>query len=204
MAALHALLIGGGLLALALAVMAYRGGVTPGRLIVIFLLAVITSAGSAIHERPRSSGTGTLESRGFPKPFHFRWQDNEHREEHRANLNFVYFGANTFVHLGVVSLIGAMILRRHVGDPARKMHAGMVVVRITLGIVFLILGVIGGFIPILQGWVFILLGVLVLFPKSKFTEKILHKAEPKVPRTVRFLRRLGIGDDQEDDTIVRE
>jgi hypothetical protein len=204
MAALHALLIGGGLLALALVVMTYRGGVTPGRLIAIFLLAVITSAGSAIHERQRSSGTGTLESRGFPKPFHFRWQDFEQRDKPRADINFLFFGANTFVHLGVMSLFGAMILRRHAGDPARKMHAGMVVVRITLGIVFLILGVIGGFIPILQGWIFILLGILVLFPKAKFTEKILHKAEPKVPRTVRFLRRLGIGADEEAERIVHE
>lgn len=201
MAALHALLIGGGLLALALVVMAYRGGVTPGRLFAIFILAVLTSGTSAIHETQRSSGTGTLESRGYPKPFHFRWQSFETREAGNADVNFVYFGANTFVHLGVMSLIGALILRRHVGESPRKMHAGMVVVRITLGIVFLILGVIGGFIPILQGWIFILLGVLVLFPKSKFTEKILHKAEPKVPRTVRFLRRLGIGN---EDTIATE
>lgn len=204
MAALHALLIGGGLLAISLLVMIYRGGVTPGRLLAIFLLAVITSAGSAIHERERSSGTGTLESRGFPKPFHFRWQDLEQREETGGEINFVYFGANTFVHLGVMSLIGAMILRRHAGDPARTMHAGMVVVRITLGIVFLIIGVIGGFIPIFQGWIFILLAFLVLFPKSKFTEKILVKAEPKLPRTAAFLRRLGIGAGAEADTIVRE
>jgi hypothetical protein len=194
MAALHALLIGGGLLALALVVMVYRGGITPGRLIAIFLLAVITSAGSSIYQTERSSGTGMLESRGFPKPFHFRWQDFERREVRNGDVNFVFFGANTFVHLGVMSLLGSLILRRHAGDSPRKMHAGMVVVRITLGIVFLILGVIGGFIPIMQGWIFILLAVLVLFPKSKFTEKILRKAEPKLPRTVAFLRRLGIGE----------
>jgi uncharacterized protein len=173
MAALHALLIGGGLLALALVVMTYRGGVTPGRLIVIFILALITSGAYSLYET----------------------------QARDADINVVSFGANTFVHLGVMSLIGSLVLRRHVGDSPRKMHAGMVVVRITLGIVFLILGVIGGFIPILQGWIFILLAVLVLFPKSKFTEKILHKAEPKVPRTVRFLRRLGIGN---EDTIASE
>lgn len=173
MAALHALLIGGGLLALALLVMTYRGGVTPGRLILIVFLAFLTSGAYAFYET--------------------RARD--------ASFSIAAFGANTFVHLGVMSLIGALVLRRPVGESPRKMHAGMVVVRITLGIVFLILGVIGGFIPILQGWIFILLGVLVLFPKSKFTEKILHKAEPKVPRTVRFLRRLGIGN---EDTITTE
>ena len=198
---MHALLIGGGLLALALVVMTYRGGVTPGRLIAIFALALVTSGASAVYETRRSSGTGTLEARGYPKPFHFQWQDFERREVRHGDINFIHFGANTFVHLGVMSLIGALILRRQAGDSARKMHAGMVVVRITLGIVFLILGVIGGFIPILQGWIFILLAVLVLFPKSKFTEKVLHKAEPKVPRTVRFLRRLGIGN---EDTIATE
>ena len=73
------------------------------------------------------------------------------------------------------------------------MRRSMVVVRILLGIGLLILGVIGGVIPILQGWIFILLGLLVLFPRAKFTEKVLHKAEPKLPRVVRLLRRLGIG-----------
>ena len=44
---------------------------------------------------------------------------------------------------------------------------------------------------------FILLGLLVLFPKAKFTEKVLHKAEPKLPRVVAFPRRLGIGTEAE-------
>ena len=65
--------------------------------------------------------------------------------------------------------------------------------RITLGIIFLILGVIGGFVPIMQGWIFILLGILVLFPESKFAVKALDKVEPKMPRMVAFLRRRGIG-----------
>lgn len=65
--------------------------------------------------------------------------------------------------------------------------------RIVLGIVFLILGVIGGFVPIMQGWIFILLGILVLFPESKFAIKALNKVEPKMPRMVAWLRRRGIG-----------
>jgi len=65
--------------------------------------------------------------------------------------------------------------------------------RIGLGIVFLILGVIGGFVPIMQGWIFVLLGILVLFPESKFAVKALDKCEKKMPRMVAFLRRRGIG-----------
>jgi hypothetical protein len=65
--------------------------------------------------------------------------------------------------------------------------------RIILGVVFLILGVIGGFVPIMQGWIFILLGVLVLFPESKFAVKALDKVEKRMPRMVAFLRRRGIG-----------
>ena len=112
-------------------------------------------------------------------------------------MNFLYFGANTFVYLGAVSLLAALVSRRR--PATHTMPAGMLFVRIALGVFLLILGVIGGFIPILQGWIFILLGLLVLFPKAKFTEKVLHKAEPKVPRTVAFLRRFGIGQDQTPD-----
>jgi hypothetical protein len=65
--------------------------------------------------------------------------------------------------------------------------------RIILGVVFLILGVIGGFVPIMQGWIFILLGLLVLFPESQFAVKALDKVEKKMPRMVAFLRRRGIG-----------
>jgi heme A synthase len=198
MAVFHALLIGGGLLTLALVVMTYRGGARPERFLVLALLACLLSGASALHATNRHSGTGILLSRGFPKPFHFQWQDRETPQEPRRDINFVYFGANTFVYLGTVSLIAALLSRRR--DPsAHTMPAGMVFLRIALGVFFLILGVIGGFIPILQGWIFILLGLLVLFPKAKFTEKVLHKAEPKLPRTVAFLRRFGIGDDPTQD-----
>lgn len=65
--------------------------------------------------------------------------------------------------------------------------------RITLGIVFIILGIIGCFLPVLQGWLFFLIAALILFPRAKFTEKVLVKAEPKMPRLVAWLRRMGIG-----------
>jgi heme A synthase len=198
MAVFHALLVGGGLLTLALVVMTYRGGARPDRFLVITLVACLISGASALYVTNRHSGTGTLLSRGFPKPFHFQWQDREVRTPPRHDINFVYYGANTFVYLGAISLMAALLSRRR--DPsAHTMPAGMVFLRIALGVFLLILGVIGGFIPILQGWIFILLGLLVLFPKAKFTEKVLHKAEPKVPRTVAFLRKFGIGRDHQQD-----
>jgi hypothetical protein len=67
------------------------------------------------------------------------------------------------------------------------------VLRILLGIIFAILGVIGSVLPIMQGWVFFLLAALVLFPQSRFAVKTLAKIEPRMPRLVRWLRSLGIG-----------
>lgn len=69
----------------------------------------------------------------------------------------------------------------------------LLILRITLGIIFAILGVIGVFVPIMQGWVFFLLSALVLFPKSRFAVKALQKAENRMPRMVSRLRRWGIG-----------
>lgn len=69
----------------------------------------------------------------------------------------------------------------------------MFILRIILGILFTILGVIGSLLPILQGWIFFLLAAIVFFPNSSFAEKVLVKAEPRVPRVAAWLRRIGIG-----------
>ncbi len=69
----------------------------------------------------------------------------------------------------------------------------MIILRISLGIVFLILGVVGSVLPVMQGWIFFLLAFLTFFPKTRSAEKILSKAEGKMPRLVGWLRRLGIG-----------
>ena len=71
--------------------------------------------------------------------------------------------------------------------------AMMVALRITLGILFIILGIIGAFVPIMQGWIFMLLAALVLFPQSRFAIKSLDKIEKKMPRVVGWLRKLGVG-----------
>jgi uncharacterized membrane protein YbaN (DUF454 family) len=77
----------------------------------------------------------------------------------------------------------------------------ILILRIVLGIVFTILGVIGSLLPIMQGWVFFLLAALVLFPDSNFAIKALNKVEPRAPRIVTWLRKRGIGRPREQDTI---
>jgi len=77
----------------------------------------------------------------------------------------------------------------------------MLILRILLGIVFAILGVIGSVLPIMQGWIFFLLAFLVLFPKSRLAVKALDKVERRAPRIVAWLRRRGIGTHSLRDTI---
>ncbi len=81
-------------------------------------------------------------------------------------------------------------------------YAFLVLIRLVLGIILLILGVIGSVLPVLQGWVFFLLAFFVLFPKSKTTEKLVTKVGHRMPRLERFLRRMGIGAQQADTIPV--
>jgi uncharacterized membrane protein YbaN (DUF454 family) len=74
----------------------------------------------------------------------------------------------------------------------------ILLLRITLGIIFAILGVIGSLLPVMQGWIFFLLSALVLFPKSRFAVKACDKIEPRMPRLVAYLRKWGIGIPAED------
>ena len=69
----------------------------------------------------------------------------------------------------------------------------MVAFRISLGIAFFFLGIIGSLLPVLQGWLFFLLSALMFFPTSPFARKVLAKVEPKMPKLVAWLRKLGIG-----------
>jgi uncharacterized protein len=81
----------------------------------------------------------------------------------------------------------------------------LLILRIALGIVFFILGIIGSLLPIMQGWIFFLLSALVLFPRSRFAVKACDKIEPKMPRLVARLRRWGIGipDARRDRDTIR-
>ena len=93
----------------------------------------------------------------------------------------------------IVAVFATELLRAQIRRSGKLPQPMLLALRITLGVVFLILGVIGSLLPVLQGWVFLLLAVLVLFPQSRFAIKALDKIEPRMPRFVGWLRRRGIG-----------
>ena len=106
--------------------------------------------------------------------------------------------------LAIIAIFVTEALRGH-GHASAKLSPPMVLfIRITLGIIFAILGVIGSLLPIMQGWIFFLLSILVLFPQSKFAIKSLDKIEKRMPRMVARLRRWGIGvhrENENDETV---
>jgi uncharacterized membrane protein YbaN (DUF454 family) len=53
------------------------------------------------------------------------------------------------------------------------------VFRLTLGSLLLIVGVIGGFIPILQGWIFVLAGLGLLSQESDIARRWLEWAKER-------------------------
>lgn len=79
-------------------------------------------------------------------------------------------------------------------DSDRKKHL-VRIARISVGIVFILLGIIGSLLPIMQGWIFFLLALITFFPAHPRVARILDKAEPKFPRMVSWLKKLGIGVD---------
>ncbi len=72
----------------------------------------------------------------------------------------------------------------------------MIYIRLSLAVVFAIIGIIGVFLPILQGWPFLILSFLMFFPRHRLAEKTLQKIAPRLPRLERLLRRVGVGADQ--------
>jgi hypothetical protein len=95
----------------------------------------------------------------------------------------------------IVAIVASLSAVSRLGDSPRsaRISARMLFVRLSLGVIFTLLGIVGTFLPIMQGWIFFLLAVMVIFPESRFAESVLVKAEPKLPRLVRWLRRMGIG-----------
>jgi len=53
-------------------------------------------------------------------------------------------------------------------------------VRLSTGAALLLLGVVGGFVPILQGWVFIVAGLTVLAPESATARRVLEWAKRRL------------------------
>jgi len=57
--------------------------------------------------------------------------------------------------------------------------------RLTAGSVLLLIGFIGGFIPVMQGWIFIIAGLTIMAPESRRARRALDWARSKVKRTDR-------------------
>jgi uncharacterized membrane protein YbaN (DUF454 family) len=66
-------------------------------------------------------------------------------------------------------------------------------VRLGLGVICLIMGVIGAVLPVLQGWIFFALAGAFFFPQHRWVHGALARAEQRIPRVVAFLRRRGVG-----------
>ena len=66
----------------------------------------------------------------------------------------------------------------------------MLALRLTLAIVFTLIGLVGVILPVLQGWPFLILALLMFFPRHRLAEKTLLKIETRVAR---LMRRLGVG-----------
>ena len=63
-----------------------------------------------------------------------------------------------------------------------KSKAKHVAIYVT-GWIFLVLGVLGLFLPILQGILFILIGLLILSSVSPWAERLLHRLSKRFPKT---------------------
>jgi len=59
-------------------------------------------------------------------------------------------------------------------------HRLPLVVRVPLAILFLALGIVGGFIPILQGWIFVLAAFWLIFPDQ--AEQLIEKIKTRLEK----------------------
>ena len=192
MSALDAFLAGTGMILVGALVLYFRRLLQAPLLVAVLVGGLFSSAASAVVVEIRRTNSGSIVNRGYPKPYYFRTAGSG------ASFDALYFGANTTLHLGALVLLAAALSRR------RSETGGPVLIRMALGFLFLILGVIGAFLPVLQGWVFFLLAFLVFFPRSPLTEKTIRKLEEKMPRLARFMRRMGIGDPEWRDSMRAE
>jgi uncharacterized membrane protein YbaN (DUF454 family) len=61
---------------------------------------------------------------------------------------------------------------------------------ITLGVFFLLLGVIGGFLPVIQGWIFVLIGLALLAEELPWVRRRLERLKTRFPKQAEQLERL--------------
>jgi uncharacterized membrane protein YbaN (DUF454 family) len=62
------------------------------------------------------------------------------------------------------------------------------VVRLVLAGISIIIGIAGLILPVLPGWLFFGIAALLLFPNTKFAQRIFTKIENRFPSTKRLLR----------------
>jgi len=69
----------------------------------------------------------------------------------------------------------------------RRIRSGVV---ISLGVFFLLLGVIGGFLPVIQGWIFVLIGLALLAEELPWVRRHVERLKAKFPKQSKQLERL--------------
>jgi len=69
----------------------------------------------------------------------------------------------------------------------RRIRSGVV---ISLGVFFLILGVVGGFLPVIQGWIFVLIGLALLAEEIPWVRRHLERLKARFPKQATQLERL--------------
>jgi uncharacterized membrane protein YbaN (DUF454 family) len=67
------------------------------------------------------------------------------------------------------------------------------VVTIVLGLCFLALGVISGFLPFIQGWIFVLIGLMLLAKEIPFVHHKLEQLKARFPKQAAQLHRISAG-----------
>jgi uncharacterized membrane protein YbaN (DUF454 family) len=69
----------------------------------------------------------------------------------------------------------------------RHIRRGMT---IFFGVFFLLLGVISGFLPVIQGWIFVLIGLTLLAKELPFVHHRLERLKDRFPTQIEQLHRL--------------
>jgi uncharacterized membrane protein YbaN (DUF454 family) len=59
-----------------------------------------------------------------------------------------------------------------------------------LGVILILLGILGLILPVLQGWLFLALGILLLAVDLPFFDRMAQWIEERVPRTKKPLERI--------------
>jgi uncharacterized membrane protein YbaN (DUF454 family) len=62
------------------------------------------------------------------------------------------------------------------------------IIRIALAIISIVVGIAGLLLPILPGWLFFGIALLLIFPEAPLARKALAKIESRWPRAHRILR----------------